>query len=249
MPKIETVVVEKVVEIPGQVIEIPKPYVVENKIPVARFVDREVPTIVAQTVKPVITQADEKVDVDIFEYEPKVIVVDVHVAKPFTSTLVSRGVLGEEHRHVTVPAAQYNSLLKHMNGHLAGKADSLPFIKDHTGAISFIDGSFGSVGVPLMPGAQLPTTTTIPTTSVTTFMQRASSVYSSSVSPVYRSSSVVRISPTTSKMSALQIDSPKVKERPHNLKVPTTSVGSLYDVSASQQSSPKKGRRTPNHRH
>lgn len=64
------------------------------------------------------------------EYEPQVVEVDVHVAKPISSHLSALGRLDEHHQVVTVPASQYNTILRSMNSHLVGDVNALPYIKD-----------------------------------------------------------------------------------------------------------------------
>lgn len=143
VPKVETVIVEKVVEVPGQIVEVPKPYIVENKIPVPRYVDNEVPMVVAQTIRPIITESREPVDVDVFEYEPQVVVVDVHVPKPIPSQLIAGGMVEDLHQIVTVPVAQYNSMLKMLNVHINenDQRSTLPFITETSGAIPMLHGA------------------------------------------------------------------------------------------------------------
>lgn len=139
VPKIEYKQVEKVVEVPGEVIEVPTTQIVQRHVEVPRLNDKEVPVIVAQTIRPVITEAPEPVDVDIYEYEPQVIPVDVLVAKPVASQLIAMGATAEEHRQVSVPAAQYNSILRSLNAHLnPDDLNELPYVQDTTGTTPFL---------------------------------------------------------------------------------------------------------------
>jgi len=141
VPKIETKVIEKTVEVPGPIVEVPKPYTVENPIPVTAFVDSDIPVVVAQSVHPTVTESDDVVEVDVTDYEPHVVPVDVHVVKPVSTAIHAAGHM-ERHRLVSVPHSQYNSLLKSLNPHLAvnGKVDNclLPFVKDEAGQITFL---------------------------------------------------------------------------------------------------------------
>lgn len=130
VPKIEYVNVEKIVQVPGPVVEVPKPYTVENKISVKKFNDKNTPVVVAQTIRPVVVESNEVIDIDVYEYEPQVIPVDVHVAKPVASHLVAVGATQEVHQVVTVPAAQYNTILRSINRHLGADVDSLPYIHE-----------------------------------------------------------------------------------------------------------------------
>lgn len=158
MPRIENVIVEKTVEVPGQIVEVPKPYTVENEVPFARYVDNEVPMVVAQTIKPIITESNESVEIDVFEYEPQVVVIDVHVPKPVPSQLVASGMVEEIHRLVTVPAAQYNSMLKMLNVHIpeADQRTALPYITEPDGSISMLHTTDAGMMYPApIPSAQV----------------------------------------------------------------------------------------------
>jgi len=138
VPKIETKVVEKRIEVPGQVIEVPKPYTVENKVMVPHHIDKEVPMLVAQTVRPVLTESDEFVEVDVVQYEPEMIPVDIHVPRGVKTEVVSMGVIEEHHRVVQVPHAQYNSMLRLLNPHINEQESSLPFIQGPNGMVNFL---------------------------------------------------------------------------------------------------------------
>lgn len=150
VPRVEVVQVEKVVEVPGQIIEVPKPYTVENKVQVPRFVNNEVPMIVAQTIKPIITETSQAVDVDVYEYEPQVVVVDVTVPKPVPSQLIAAGMVSEQHKLAIVPAAQYNSMLRMLNTHIqeSEHREVLPFVVEASGAIPMLHGSEASMMYP-----------------------------------------------------------------------------------------------------
>lgn len=139
IPRVEYVQVEKVVQVPGEIIEVPKPYVVEQPASVKRWRDSQIPVVVAQTIRPVVSESQEVVDVDVFEYEPEVIPVDVHVAKPVASHLVAVGATEEVHAPVSVPAAQYNSLLRQLNSHLsAEEQNQLPYMRGERGDVPFL---------------------------------------------------------------------------------------------------------------
>ncbi|KAH0482032.1 MAG: uncharacterized protein KVP18_004376 [Porospora cf. gigantea A] len=147
IPRLETKIVEKIIEIP-EVIEVPKPFVVEQKIPVARYNDSEQALIVAQSVHPLITSTSEYVEVDAVELCPEVVPVDVHVGKLVNVQLIQGGALNTRHRVVTVPSAQYNSMLKYLNGHLYGQeVQNLPYLQEG-GQIPFLSETFNWVGVP-----------------------------------------------------------------------------------------------------
>jgi len=119
VPRVETKLVEKEVEVPGEVIEIPKPYIIENKIMVPKYMDQEVPTVVAQRLHPVISESDsEFLDVEMREYNPYLVAVDVYVPRPVQRQLTAQS-RTETHHVVDVPVAQFNALLKAANPGLA----------------------------------------------------------------------------------------------------------------------------------
>lgn len=137
IPKVNYV--EQVREVPGEVITVPKPYTVEQEIEVARYTDRKTPLVVAQTIKPVIVESQQTVQVDVAEYAPQCIPVDIHVIKA-VSAQVTGQMLESTHRVVTVPAAQYNSMLQQLNAHLSGaELQKLPYIADAYGAYPFLN--------------------------------------------------------------------------------------------------------------
>jgi len=143
VPKVEVRKVEKVVEVPGDIIEVPQPYLVEEAMPIAAYEDSEQMLIVAQTVKPVIVEGGKEVHVDVWEYEPEVIPVDIHVAKFVGQTLVAMGARETTHRVVTVPSTQYNSMLRFLNVHLS-EADmrALPYLQDGQGQVRFLSDEY-----------------------------------------------------------------------------------------------------------
>eukprot|EP00915_Cephaloidophora_sp_WS-2016_P006275 GHVH01008266.1.p1 GENE.GHVH01008266.1~~GHVH01008266.1.p1 ORF type:complete len:372 (+),score=67.87 GHVH01008266.1:268-1383(+) len=139
VPKIEIRRIEKVVEVPGDIIEVPQPFTVEESMPVANYHDSEQMLIVAQTVKPVIVEGGKEVHVEVLEYEPEVIPVDIHVARFVDQTLVAMGAKETTHRVVTVPAAQYNSMLRFLNVHLSDSdMRNLPYLQDVNGQVKFL---------------------------------------------------------------------------------------------------------------
>merc|ERR1739838_433824 len=154
IPQIEEVVrhvevlqihkVEKVVEIGGEVIEVPKAIPVEEKVAIAVYDDKESMLIVSQKVKPVIIDgAAQEVVVDVIEYEPEVLPVDIHVAKFVDQELVLVGAKETIHRCVVVSAAEYNSMMRYLNVHLnAEEVANLPYLADHHGQVSFLPQEF-----------------------------------------------------------------------------------------------------------
>eukprot|EP01054_Gregarina_sp_Poly1_P011302 Gregarina_sp_Poly_1__11301@NODE_942_length_5613_cov_183_854850_g668_i0_p3_GENE_NODE_942_length_5613_cov_183_854850_g668_i0NODE_942_length_5613_cov_183_854850_g668_i0_p3_ORF_typecomplete_len329_score53_12IMCp/PF12314_8/9_2e05IMCp/PF12314_8/5_2e03_NODE_942_length_5613_cov_183_854850_g668_i043245310 len=118
VPKVETVVREQVVNVPGEVIEVVKPYRVETRQVVPTFRDKKVLTVVAQTARPVFRPvANQEVPVVARDCDPVLIKVVVPVIKP-VRTPVWEGARSDVHSYVSVPPAEYNSLLLAANKHL-----------------------------------------------------------------------------------------------------------------------------------
>lgn len=137
--KIEVVRVEKVVELGAEMIEVPKAVPVEERVSVMTNEDRDAMLVVSQKVKPVIVDGAKEVVVDVVEYEPEVMPVDIHVAKFVEQELVMMGAKETIHRVVTVPAAQYNSMLRFLNIHLTDmEIQNLPYLQDVSGQVSFL---------------------------------------------------------------------------------------------------------------
>ncbi|KAH0480659.1 MAG: uncharacterized protein KVP18_000735 [Porospora cf. gigantea A] len=115
VPKIETKTIEKVVEVPGDVVEVPQPYTVENTIVVPKYIDTERQTVVSQTLQPVVKESPfEKMDVVMREFDPYLVPVDIYVPRPVDRTMIP-GAKREELRRVEVPATQFNALVRNAN--------------------------------------------------------------------------------------------------------------------------------------
>lgn len=129
--------IEKIVEVPGDVIEVPVYHDVQKVVEVPRHVDREIPVIVAQTIKPIITESNTTHEVDVLDYEPEVMPVDVHIAKPVASALEIVGQRDLKHRLVNVTSGQYNTVLKLLNANASEiTKQSLPYVAEY-GKIPF----------------------------------------------------------------------------------------------------------------
>ncbi|KAH0484130.1 MAG: hypothetical protein KVP17_000734 [Porospora cf. gigantea B] len=127
VPRIQTEIVEKRVVVPGEVIDVPKPYEVQNFVPVPEFTDHEVPVIVKETVVPEVVQGTHSVDLRVREWVPNPVEVEIPVAKLVESTCRSHGVVHEESRRTTVATAHYNAILKLLNPHIGEYEEHLPW--------------------------------------------------------------------------------------------------------------------------
>lgn len=120
VPVIERRVVEQVVEVPGEIISVPKPYDVIHEVPKANLIVEESPVCVAQSLHPrfrLSTTKKHRVQVD--HLRPRLIEVEVPIPKVIDDYPVyNLGVTEHWHRKVQVHDTQYNSLLKWLNPHI-----------------------------------------------------------------------------------------------------------------------------------
>jgi len=144
VPKIETRVVEKFVEVLSRdkIIEVPKPYVVDQEAPYPVYRDKEMVCVVAQKMIPVVRESTvEVLDIEVSKYVPQVIPVDVYI--PFGVQVPLIPVKKSEDRQfrVQVPVPQYNTLLVNLNSHFGGDVrlvSELPFQKGADGNIPLL---------------------------------------------------------------------------------------------------------------
>eukprot|EP00923_Selenidium_pygospionis_P033321 GHVN01058582.1.p1 GENE.GHVN01058582.1~~GHVN01058582.1.p1 ORF type:complete len:245 (+),score=40.37 GHVN01058582.1:875-1609(+) len=147
VPVIEVKSVEKEVQIPprdGRVIEVPKPYTVEEREYVPVFKDNVVPCIVSQKLVPLIEQSGEEIEVEARKYVPYLVPIDVYVPRPVEVPLIPLNHrLPSEHIPVQVSAAQYNTLLYNINPQLRGEMleEYLPTMRALDGTVPLMDGS------------------------------------------------------------------------------------------------------------
>jgi len=150
VPRVQINKVEKVVEMAADIVEVPKAQIIEERIAISNYDDKDAMLIVSQAVKPVIIDhhhamgaGQKEVVVDVIEYEPEVMPVDIHVAKFIDQELVMLGTKEIVHKAVTVGAAQYNSMLRYLNVHLpADEVAALPYLSDSYGQVSFLPQEF-----------------------------------------------------------------------------------------------------------
>lgn len=116
VPKVQTKVVEKEIEVIGDVIEVPRPFLIENRVVVPRFVDNPVPTVVSQTLTPTFVESGEHVvEVRLREYEAEAIAVDIFLPRPIDRNIAITGGITRTHTPVEIPLAHYNSLVLKLN--------------------------------------------------------------------------------------------------------------------------------------
>jgi len=158
VPRIETKVVEKIVEVPGEIIEVPRIYQVENKIVVPTYRKKEVPTVVSQKLIPTIYESETDIlEVTVNEYVPKMVPVDVFVPKPISRQLVAESIT-ESHNLVDVTASQWNALVFNANPHIRDEAD----LKDVTITKDDVVPTLQGPGTQIVP----------PTTDITELLEK-----------------------------------------------------------------------------
>jgi len=144
VPKIETRLVEKVVEVfsRDQIIEIRKPYIVDQEAPYPVYKDKDVVCVVAQKMIPVVRESTvEVLDVEVCKYVPQVIPVDVYIPLPVQVPLIPVKKSEDRQFRVQVPVPQYNTLLVNINSHFGGDArlvSELPFQRGEDGNIPLL---------------------------------------------------------------------------------------------------------------
>jgi len=138
VPKIVERKIPKRVEVRGapQEIKVLNEIITHN--PITKYISKEQPVVVAQTVKPQIKVTDQIVEIQVSRLTPRVNYVDVHVALPIKRNQDFK-VTKDEHfqKPAKVPESQYNSLLIAMNGHLSeDQLQDLPFKRTVQGEIN-----------------------------------------------------------------------------------------------------------------
>ncbi|KAF8821437.1 alveolin domain containing intermediate filament IMC7 [Cardiosporidium cionae] len=97
VPKIETKIVEQVVEVPGpEKIPVPRPYFVDVQVVEPKYEDRDIPLIVSQNVVPEIQEVSDVIEIEVFKYEPEVTYVDVYVPRPVAIPIKATGVVEQK---------------------------------------------------------------------------------------------------------------------------------------------------------
>eukprot|EP00914_Ancora_sagittata_P013728 GHVO01026984.1.p1 GENE.GHVO01026984.1~~GHVO01026984.1.p1 ORF type:complete len:297 (+),score=60.94 GHVO01026984.1:48-893(+) len=160
VPKVEVKIIEQTVEVPGEVIEVPKLTLVENKVVVPRYVDKEIPTVVAQRLLPIISESNEEfIDVQLKQYEPFMVPVDVYIPRAVERSLIATS-KKDTHNVVSVPPAQYNSLTRSLNSGLSDRDLEGIFIKAVDGSVPVLTGIGTHIVAPLSDEWKMPSSVT-----------------------------------------------------------------------------------------
>lgn len=149
VPKVEYRTVERIMQVPGERVEVPKYYPVEKQVEVKHYKDTKLPVVVTQTMQPLVSISKQTIDIPAFQYEPQLIHVDIRVPKPVKTSLIQAGVSEHIPREpVQVPAAQYNSLLKFLNNTLSlEEQELLPYIRENDKVVFLKEGELQPVVV------------------------------------------------------------------------------------------------------
>jgi len=144
VPKVHTNYIEKVVEVISstKIIEIRKPYIVEQKVRRPVYRDKEVACVVSQKLIPIIRESNqEHLDVEVCRYVPKVIQVDVYVPVPIQVPVIPIKKNADEVTRVQVSSAQYNSLMIGLNQHFKDDTElieDMPYLRSDNGTIQLL---------------------------------------------------------------------------------------------------------------
>eukprot|EP01054_Gregarina_sp_Poly1_P005881 Gregarina_sp_Poly_1__5880@NODE_309_length_9633_cov_123_442714_g266_i0_p1_GENE_NODE_309_length_9633_cov_123_442714_g266_i0NODE_309_length_9633_cov_123_442714_g266_i0_p1_ORF_typecomplete_len1544_score263_37SMC_N/PF02463_19/1e05VPS38/PF17649_1/0_00093DUF572/PF04502_13/0_033IMCp/PF12314_8/13IMCp/PF12314_8/8IMCp/PF12314_8/68_NODE_309_length_9633_cov_123_442714_g266_i039018532 len=113
---------EQIKEVPGEIIEVPKPFLVNRPVIVPKYVDRRVPTVVAQSFWPIVTEANPEDQHLVMDIECRVVnfvTIPLPVPLPlpvYRPLIFDRAEM--RHKEVLshlVPNEQYNALIKILN--------------------------------------------------------------------------------------------------------------------------------------
>lgn len=89
----ETRVIEQEKRVKGEVVEVPKIIDVIREVIIPRYHDSDVPTVVAQTVVPIVTDEGGVEDIEVVTYEPYLVPVDIYIPFPVSQILFIRSTL------------------------------------------------------------------------------------------------------------------------------------------------------------
>ncbi|KAH0477245.1 MAG: uncharacterized protein KVP18_000870 [Porospora cf. gigantea A] len=148
VPVEQVVEVEQIVEVPGELVEREKPYLVEEQVIVPRYIDQEVHTVVSQRMQPVIVEASEEdncyLDVKCRVYNMQTEAVDIFVPLPVQRVLFASAKY-EEHREIPrhlLPPEHYNGLVRDLNAHLPLEDTLALFLMDKSMAHLLVNKQF-----------------------------------------------------------------------------------------------------------
>lgn len=143
VPKVEVKVIEKEVQVPGEVIQVRKRTEILEKKIINKYIDSELPTIVAQTYRPHVVESQQHIQtVKLKKYVPYLVPVQVPCPVAVSRELTAGGTTDEQ-RPLKLPAAHYNARLKAANPNLTDEELSNVYKRNDDGSIAFLEGSTG----------------------------------------------------------------------------------------------------------
>eukprot|EP01071_Lankesteria_metandrocarpae_P002445 Lankesteria_metandrocarpae@DN2334_c0_g1_i1.p1 len=117
----------------------PRPYLVDKRVVIPHFVDKEVPTIVSQKVIPVVIANSEldTVEVEVDSFEPVLVPIDVHVPKAVPVEFLDSSVLKEETRRAEhIDESELYNIFLSLNKDITSKGLSLQLTAEELFAMS-----------------------------------------------------------------------------------------------------------------
>eukprot|EP00915_Cephaloidophora_sp_WS-2016_P005029 GHVH01006706.1.p1 GENE.GHVH01006706.1~~GHVH01006706.1.p1 ORF type:complete len:478 (+),score=90.13 GHVH01006706.1:202-1635(+) len=118
VPFTQTVDVERIVEIPGEIIVQPRHVVRDECIVTDKHLDKEVPVVISQVVNPIMKDTKKKVRVPAKVLTPDLDTASVRVPKPVDLEFHQSEAKTTFH-HLSLNDAEYNSAFFQLNAHLA----------------------------------------------------------------------------------------------------------------------------------
>lgn len=131
VPRVQKVVREEVVHVPGDLVEVERPYTIENRVRVPVFTASRVPTVYQQSVQPVMRNSAREIEIPCKDYDPVLCKVLVHVPKPVPLTAIHEGKRTDTHRFMEVSDSAYNGLIRAANRHLPEEFLEDLLVADH----------------------------------------------------------------------------------------------------------------------
>lgn len=136
VPKIEIRQIEKIVQVPV-IQEVPKPYIVEVPTQQLVFNDVAVPVVVGQKLVPIMTNdTQEEATVEVKQYVPYIVPVDVYIPRPVQLPLIMGKVDIQGHYVTGISVAHWNGLVNKLNPQMlqdAALAQYLPWLYEQDG--------------------------------------------------------------------------------------------------------------------
>jgi len=217
VPVTEEVEVERIIEIPGEVIVQPRHVVRDEVIYTDKHHDKEVPVVLSQVVKPVFKDTKKKVRVPAKILNPDLHTATVSVPKP-VSLEFHQTEVETKFRHKSLSAADYNSAFFQLNTHLTVEQKQLLtpdkhlYVDSQTGYPLYRDNNIKFYRLPESILTDLPGYNARGTDSKSSKSSSKTSSSSSSTTTSSSSSSSPSSSPSGSQIGSKYISKPVSKQ-------------------------------------